>query len=171
MTPGPKCVGPECRGSKPGATPVLGYAGDLDAGSRGSFTQGGRLVGITAFDGVEIAKGIAEIENLKQEGQIDGYYAAAAKRAFSEKFTADTDRAAPFQEPTGLGAPLAPGALGRITRVYSGQEVGPSVSEACKCTPRPFDAIDPISGDICVVLTNNGELPLFELTEQILADW
>ena len=34
-----------------------------------------------------------------------------------------------------------------------------------------FMAIDPISGDICVVLTNNTELPLSELTEQILADW
>jgi hypothetical protein len=146
LVPTPRCVGPECRGAKAGKTLNIGYAGDLDAGSRGSFTQAGRLIGLTAYDGVEIAKGLQELQNLQNEGAIDNYYAAAAKRAFAEKMQAGTDRPAPFQTPSALGAPLAPSALGRITRIGGGENVGPTVTEACRCEPREFDAIDNVSG-------------------------
>jgi hypothetical protein len=146
LVPAPRCVGPECRGGKRGETPTLGYAGDLDAGSRGSFATAGRLIGLTAYDGVEIQKGLSAIDELRAAGEIDGYYAAAAKRAFAERVP-KLERAVPFQEltPAAVG-PLAPGALGRLHQGRTGEAVGPSVAEGCNCTPRPFDARDPVSG-------------------------
>lgn len=146
MVTGPRCVGPECRGSKPGATPVLGFAGDIGAGTKGSFLLAGRTEGVTAMDGVEIAKGLAEIEGLRQRGEIDNYYAASAKNAYLQQIGEEPERAAPFEGPSALGRVLAPSALAKLTRGRTGEDVGPSVSEACRCTPRDFDAIDPVSG-------------------------
>lgn len=146
LVPAPRCVGPECRGGPRGGGPTLGYAGDLDAGSRGSFLQAGRLIGITALDGVEIQRGLAAIDDLAASNQIDRYYAASAKRAYLERLGEEPERAAPFEEPTPFGRVLAPGALARRFRGLPGEDVGPSVEDACRCTPRPFDAIDPVSG-------------------------
>lgn len=146
LVPAPRCVGPECTGAAPGATKALGYEGDLDAGSRGSFTQGGRLIGITAMDGVEIAQGLAQITELQRTGQIDRYYAAAARNAYADAQGPGAQRPAPFAPPSPFGAPLAPGALGRTFRGRDGEDVGASVDQVCRCTPRPFDARDPVSG-------------------------
>lgn len=146
LVPGARCVGPECKGASGGGTKTLGYAGDLDAGSRGSFTQAGRLIGVTAMDGIEISKGLAAIDQLRQENQIDAYYAGAAKRAYLQRLDEEGDRPAPFQEPTPFGRALGAGALARRYQGISGEDVGATVSEACRCTPRPFDARDPVSG-------------------------
>lgn len=146
LVPSPRCVGPECRGTKKDATPTLGYAGELDAGSKGSFLQAGRLIGVTAMDGVEIGQGLAAINALQQSGEIDGYYASAAKRAYLERIGDMPARAAPFETPSPFGMLLAPGALRRRFKGITGEDVGPSVIEACACTPRPFDARDPVSG-------------------------
>lgn len=146
LKPAPSCVPPECRGAGPTGTRSIGYAGDLDAGSRGSFTQAGRLIGITAMDGVEISKGLAQIDQLRDANQIDAYYAGAAKRAYLEQIGEEGERPAPFEEPSPFGRVLAPGALGKRYRGITGEDVGKTVSEACRCTPRPFDARDPVSG-------------------------
>jgi len=144
LVPAPRCVPPECRGNRLGDTPTLGYAGDIGAGTRGSFTQGARSIGVTAMDGIEIAKGLQEIENLRDSGQIDHYYAAAARNAFIER-TADAERPAPFEGPSPLGAPIASGALSRRFP-GGGDQVGPRVTDACGCKPRKEDARDPLSG-------------------------
>lgn len=146
LVPAPRCVGPECTGAAPGKTLELGYAGDLDAGSRGSFAQAGSLVGLCAVDGVELAQGLAAIDTLKREGQIDRYYAGAARNAYANAERGPCDRPAPFVSPTPFGAPLAPGALARTFRGKEGEDVGASVDQVCRCTPRPFDARDPVSG-------------------------
>jgi hypothetical protein len=146
LVPSARCVGPECTGAAPGKTLNLGYAGDLDAGSRGSFATAGSLVGLCATDGVELAQGLAQIDALRREGQIDRYYAGAARNAYANAERGPCDRPAPFVAPSPLGAPLAPGALARAYRGVSGEDVGQSVDQACRCTPRPFDARDPISG-------------------------
>jgi hypothetical protein len=146
LVPTERCVGPECRGGSGPDVKTLGYAGDLDAGSKGSFMQAGRLIGVTAFDGVELGKGLAAIDELRQENQIDAYYAGAAKRAFLQRIDEEGEREAPFEEPSPFGRVLAPGALGRRYRGVTGDDVGPTVTEACRCTPRPFDARDPVSG-------------------------
>lgn len=146
LTPTEKCVGPECQGGKPGQTIGLGFAGDIGAGTKGSFLLAGRTAGVTAMDGVEIAKGLAAINDLRDRGEIDGYYAAAAKNAFIERTGEGKERAAPFEEPAALGAPLGSGALKRLYPGRTGEDVGPSVSEACRCTPREPDARDPVSG-------------------------
>jgi hypothetical protein len=146
LTPTEKCVGPECQGGKPGQTVGLGYAGDIGAGTKGSFLLAGRTAGVTAMDGIEIAKGLAAINDLRDRGEIDGYYAAAAKNAFIERTGAEgAERAAPFEEPAALGAPLGSGALKRLA-TRPGEDVGPSVTEACRCTPREPDGRDPVSG-------------------------
>jgi hypothetical protein len=146
LKPAPSCVGPECRGAGAGGTKALGYAGDLDAGSRGSFTQAGRLIGVTAMDGIEISKGLAQIDQLRADNQIDGYYAAAAKNAYLHQLGEEGERAAPFEEPSPFGRVLAPGALGKRYKGITGEDVGKSVGEACRCTPRKPDARDPVSG-------------------------
>jgi hypothetical protein len=146
LKPAPACVPPECRGGGASGTKLLGYGGDLDAGSRGSFTQAGRLIGITAMDGVEISKGLAAIDQLRADNQIDAYYAGAAKRAYLEQIGEEGERAAPFEEPSPFGRLLAPSALGRRFKGATGQDVGKNVSEACRCTPRKPDARDPVSG-------------------------
>jgi len=146
LVPTERCVGPECRGAGKTGTQVLGYAGDLAAGTHGSFTQAGRSIGVTAMDGIEISKGLAAIDQLRTEGTIDAYYASGAKRAYLQQLGEEGERPAPFQEPTALGRVLAPGALGRATRLRPGEDVGPSVPEACGCKPRKFDANDPVSG-------------------------
>lgn len=154
LTAGPVCIGPECRGGAPGELRGVGYAGDLDAGSRGAFFQAGRLAGVTAFDGVEVSKGLAAIDQLRAEGTIDGYYAAAAKRAYDETLRAGYERAAPFTEPSPFGMVLAPGAMKQRFRDVRGEEVGPSVREACACTEREPDAIDPVSGWLIYYVEN-----------------
>jgi hypothetical protein len=146
LVPAPRCVGPECTGAAPGKTLALGYAGDLDAGSNGSFLRAGRLAGLCVSDGVEIAQGLSAIADLRKSGEIDRYYAAAASRAFADAAGPGCDRAAPFAQPTPFGAPLAPSAMGRAYRGKTGEDVGPDVRDSCRCTPRPFDARDPISG-------------------------
>lgn len=146
LVPTERCVGPECRGGPAGAVKTIGYAGDLDAGSRGSFMQAGRLIGVTAMDGIEISKGLAAIDQLRQENQIDGYYAGAAKRAYLQQLSEEGERPAPFEEPSPFGRAIGSGALARRYQGVSGEEVGKTVSEACRCTPRPFDARDPVSG-------------------------
>jgi len=146
LVPSPRCVGPECRGGGRAGTPVLGYQGELDAGSRGSFTQAGRVIGVTAMDGVEIGRGLAAIDELRAQNEIDGYYASAAKRAYLERIGEMPERAAPFEEPSPFGMLLAPGALKRRFAGKTGEDVGPSVGESCGCKPRPFDARDPVSG-------------------------
>ena len=108
--------------------------------------QAGRLPGTLAFDGVEIAKGLAAIDQLRDSGEIDAYYAGAAKRAYEERAETSLERPAPFETPSPFGAPLAPGALARRYGGQPGAPVGPSVAEACRCTPRKFDARDPLSG-------------------------
>lgn len=146
LVPSPRCVGPECRGGPKDGTPVLGYTGELDAGSRGSFIQANRLIGTTAFDGVEIQRGLAAIDELRDLGSIDAYYAGAAKRAYLQRLGEEGERAAPFEEPTPAGRILAPSALGKRYKGIVGQDVGKSVEGACRCTPREPDAIDPVSG-------------------------
>lgn len=142
----PRCVGPECRGGPKGGGPTIGYAGDLDAGSRGAFFQAGRVIGTTALDGVEIQKGLSAIDELRTNGSIDGYYASAAKRAYLERIGDMPERAAPFEEPSPFGTPLAPSAIMRGFTPRHGAPVGPSVREGCACTPRKPDARDPVSG-------------------------
>lgn len=146
LTAAPRCVGPECRGGPPGGGPTIGYAGDLDAGSRGAFIQAGRLIGLRAIDGVEVQKGLSAIDDLRREGAIDGYYASAAKRAYLERIEELPERAAPFAEVSAFGEPLAPGALSRRFKGMTGAAVGPSIREGCACTPREPDAQDPVSG-------------------------
>lgn len=146
MVPSERCIGPECSGAGSRGTQALGYAGDLDAGSNGSFARAGQLAGLTALDGVEIAQGLAAITDLQRDGQIDRYYAAAARNAFADAFGPGASRPAPFVSPSPIGMPLAPGALAKRFAGVAGQDVGPSVDQACRCTPRPFDARDPISG-------------------------
>jgi hypothetical protein len=146
LVPAERCVGPECTGAAPGKTKFLGYAGDLDAGSRGSFATAGSLVGLCATDGIELAQGLAQIDQLRREGQIDRYYSGAARNAYANAERGPCDRPAPFVAPTPFGAPLAPGALARAYRGREGENVGQSVDQACRCTPRPFDARDPVSG-------------------------
>jgi hypothetical protein len=146
LVPSERCVGPECRGGPKTGAPLLGFQGDLDAGSTGSFMSAGRLIGTRAYDGIEIGKGLQQIEQLRQEGAIDNYYAGAAKRAYAERFKDDPERAAPFETPSPFDGPLAPGALGRLHRGQVGTAVGGTASESCGCTPREFDAVDPISG-------------------------
>jgi len=137
--------------------PVLGYQGELDAGSRGSFTQAGRTLGITALDGVEIQKGLAAIDELRANNEIDGYYAAAAKRAYLQQIGEEDERASPFEEPSPFGRLLAPGALKRRFADRTGADVGPTVEEGCGCTPRAPDAIDPVSGWL-IYYVNGGVL-------------
>lgn len=144
--PSPRCVGPECRGAGRAGTALLGIRGDLDAGSRGSFTQAGRLIGVTGFDGVELGKGLAAIDELAQNREIDRFYAGAAKKAFLMQIGEEGERAAPFEEPSAIGRLLAPGALRRQFRGKTGEDVGPSVREGCGCKPREPDARDPMSG-------------------------
>jgi hypothetical protein len=146
LVPAPRCVGPECTGGRPGETKILGYQGDLDAGSNGSFARAGRLAGLCVTDGREIQQGLAAIDDLRRDGEIDRYYAASAKRAFGEAAGPGCDRDAPFAELTPFGAPLAPNAMARAYVGKVGEDVGPDVRDACRCTPRPFDARDPISG-------------------------
>jgi hypothetical protein len=146
LVPAARCVGPECRGAAPGQTKNIGYAGDIAAGTRGSFTQGARSIGVTAMDGVEIAQGLAAIDDLRARNEIDAYYAASAKNAFIERTQGDAERPAPFEGPSPFGSPLAPRALARRYKGITGEDVGATVSEACRCTPRPFDARDPVSG-------------------------
>lgn len=146
MVPSERCVGPECRGAAPGKTQALGYAGDLDAGSRGSFLQARSLIGTRAFDGVEIAQGQAAIEQLRQAGEIDAYYAGAAKRAYAERFADQPERETPFETPSPFDGPLAPGALARVHRGRVGADVGMTAAESCGCTPREPDGRDPVSG-------------------------
>lgn len=146
LVPTARCVGPECRGAGAQGTIGLGFRGALDEGSRGSFMQANRLIGTTAFDGVEISKGLAAIDQLRDQGDIDAYYAGAAKKAYRQRLERLPEREAPFETPSPFGTPLAPGALGRRYKGVHGDDVGPSVSEACACTPREPDAIDPVSG-------------------------
>jgi len=146
LVPTERCVGPECKGASAGGTRTLGYGGDLDAGSRGAFFQAGRLIGTTALDGVEIAKGMAAIEGLRESGAIDSYYSGAAKRAYLERIGDAGERAAPFEEPSPFGVPLAPSALSKRFAGISGPDVGPSVREGCACKEREPDARDPLSG-------------------------
>jgi hypothetical protein len=146
LVPSERCVGPECTGARAGGTQLLGYAGDLDAGSNGSFARAGQLVGLCAKDGVEIAQGLAAITDLARSGTIDRYYAGAARAAYADAQGPDCERPAPFVSPSPFGAPLAPGALAKRFAGVAGQDVGPNVDQACRCTPRPFDARDPVSG-------------------------
>jgi len=146
LVPAPRCVGPECSGGKLGETPGLGYAGDLDAGSNGSFMRAGRLAGLCAADGVEIQQGLSAITELQRAGEIDRYYSAAARRAYAEAAGPGCERETFGAPLVPSGVPLAPSALARTFRGKEGADVGPSVDQACRCTPRPFDARDPISG-------------------------
>lgn len=146
LVPTPRCVGPECRGGSKAGTPVLGYAGELDAGSKGSFMTAGRLAGVTKMDGVEIQGGLAAIDDLRQRNEIDAYYAGAAKRAYLGQLNEEGDREQPFEAPSPFGRILAPGALGKRYKGKRGADVGVDVDEACGCTPRPFDARDVVSG-------------------------
>lgn len=146
LVPAPRCVGPECQGAGSQGTRNLGYAGDLDAGSNGSFARAGSLLGLCAKDGVEIGQGLAAISDLQRDGTIDRYYGAAARNAYANAQGPDCDRPAPFVSPTPIGMPLAPGALAKRYAGVVGEDVGPNVDQACRCTPRPFDARDPVSG-------------------------
>jgi len=142
MCPNGCCAPPECRGGKPGKTPVLGFTGDIGAGTGGSFLGGARSLGVTAMDGVEIAQGLAQIQGLQDSNQIDRYYAGAMRNAYLEKLGEEPARLEPFKTPspiTDFGV-LAPSALGRAFRGKRGPEVGGSVDEACRCTPREPDA-------------------------------
>jgi hypothetical protein len=107
---------------------------------------GGRSIGVTALDGVEIGKSLAAIDDLRNRNEIDAYYAAAARNAYLQRISDAGERSAPFETPSPFGAPLGSGALARVPHVRPGDEVGPSVEEACACTPREPDAIDPVSG-------------------------
>jgi len=146
LVPSPRCVGPECRGGGRQGTPVLGFAGDLDAGSRGSFIGQRNMQGLTAYDGVSIGKGLAAIDDLANRNEIDRFYAGAAKRAYLEQLSEEPGPDRLFEEPSPFGRVLAPGALRRRFAGATGEDVGPSVREACGCKPRPFDARDPVSG-------------------------
>jgi len=146
MCPNTCCPPPECRGGKPGAHKVLGFQGDIGAGTGGSFMASGRSLGVTAMDGVEIAQGLAQIQGLKESNQIDAYYAGAMRNAYLLSLSDVPLRDEPFKTPSPFAAPLAPGALGRAFRGKTGPEVGGSVQETCACTPRAPDAQDPASG-------------------------
>lgn len=142
MCPNGCCAPPECRGGKPGVKNVLGFQGDIGAGTGGSFLGGARSLGVTALDGVEIARGLAEVEGMRASGEIDRYYAGALKNAYLERLGPTPARLEPFKTPSPFGdfGFLAPGAVGHAFRGKVGPDVGGSVSEACRCTPREFDA-------------------------------
>lgn len=146
LVPSPRCVGPECRGSSRAGVPVLGFQGDLDEGSRGAFIGQRNLEGLTAYDGISIGKGLAAIDELRANNEIDGYYASAAKRAYLEQVAEEPGPGSLFEEPSPFGRVLAPSALRRRFRGIPGADVGPDVGEACACEAREFDAVDPVSG-------------------------
>jgi len=142
MCPNGCCAPPECRGGKPGVNRVLGFQGDIGAGTGGSFLAGARSLGVTTMDGVEIAQGLAQIEGLRDSGQIDRYYAGALRNAYLQEIGESGGAREPFAPPSPLpGARiLAPGAMAKMFRGKTGPEVGPAVQEACGCTPREPDA-------------------------------
>lgn len=146
LTPGLACVSNECAGGRRPGAGSLGYAGDLDAGNQGSFFTARRAAGLRELTGVEVAQGLALVEDLREEGEItDAYarYASAVYRADPQKYTPLQPG---FQGPGPFERPIAPGAYGRLMPGGEGKPVGPRVSEACRCTPRPPDFKDPISG-------------------------
>jgi len=142
MCPNGCCAPPECRGKPHGYPPVLGFQGDIGAGTGGSFAGGARSLGVTQMDGVEIARGLSEIKNMQESGSIDRYYAAAARNAYIERTKEGVGRVSPFETPSPFRdfGFLAPGAVGRAFRGKFGPEVGASVQDACHCTPRQPDA-------------------------------
>lgn|GEM_PF-3232560 len=146
LVPTPRCVGPECQGRRRATVPVLGFAGDLDTGNRGSFAAAGRLAGLSALSGVEVAQGLNQIEQAADRGEISDAYARAAMAAYRRDPGAYTPVEPGIGVIGGVERPIAPGAYGRLNYVGAGGPVGPDVREACACTPREFDAIDVISG-------------------------
>lgn len=146
LVPGIACVGPECQGGRRGTGAGIGYKGDLDAGNQGSFFTARRAAGLRELTGVEVGLGLATIEELRRDGELtDDYarYASAVYRADPQKYT---PLQLGFQGPGLFERPIAPGAFGRLMPGRQGQPVGPHVTEACRCTPRPPDFKDPISG-------------------------
>lgn len=124
----------------------LGFQGDIAAGNDGSFRGARSAAGLFAASGVEVAKATAALGELRDSGAITSGYWKAASSAVER----DPERYIPVIAPGVrrelLGQPIAPRAVARVHELAAGQDVGPSVAESCACTPRPFDAQDPVSG-------------------------
>jgi hypothetical protein len=145
LAPTQQCVGPECQGQARRNPLSLGFAGDLAAGTDGSFAGARRATALRSLTGVEAAQGLNVIEQARRAGELSDEYARYAAGAYRREPERYTPLLPAFQGPGPFQNPVAAGAFGRLNRVGGGLPVGPSVREGCACKPRKPDAIDPVS--------------------------
>lgn len=146
LVPAPRCVGPECKGSDGRGTRNLGFAGDIAAGNDGSFRGARSAQALFAASGVEVAQAGAQLGALRDAGEISTNYWKAASNALEKSPDRYIPTIAPGVRRELLGQALAPWALAADSNLAARSDVGVDVADGCRCTPRPFDAVDPVSG-------------------------
>ena len=146
LVPAPRCLGPECHGSDGRGMRALGFAGDLGAGPDGSFSSARSAAGLRRLTGAEVAGATAELGALRDAGAIGADYWRRAVGAIERRPEAFTPIIAPGVTAPVLGQPIAPQALAGVYSLLPPSDVGPSLREGCRCTPREPDGQDPVSG-------------------------
>lgn len=136
----------DCKGSDGAGMKNFGYAGDIAAGNDGSFRGARQAAGLFAATGVEAASAAAVLGDLRDQGAITGGYYRSALAAVARRPDRYIPVVAPGVRRELLGQVIAPLAIARDAELAAGAPVGVDVANGCRCTPRDFDAIDPVSG-------------------------
>lgn len=146
LVPAPRCMPSDCHSPGPRRTRDLGIGDQVAAGEDGTMVGARRAMGLTSLTGTEIATALAPLDDLRQSGAISDSYYRRARAAIESDADAFFKPYAPGVLQPVLGRPVASGALRDLALGVLPTPIGPSVREGCACTPRDFDAVDPVSG-------------------------
>lgn len=136
----------DCAGPGPRRTPTVGIGDAITANTDGTFAGARRALGLSSLTGTELAQARQPLDDLRRAGEISDSYYRQARAAFERDPDALVRPIAPGVLRPLLGQPIASRALKDRALGVIPQPIGPSVREGCACTPRPFDAQDPVSG-------------------------
>ena len=136
----------DCVSPGPRRTRTTGIGDAITANTDGTFAGARRALGLSSLTGTEMAVARQPLDNLRNQGLISDSYYRRARAQFERDPDALVHPYAPGVLSPLLGQPLAPSALRDFALGVVPQPIGPSLREGCACTPREFDARDPVSG-------------------------